>query len=513
MAIDNMIGLPRQTPVRNVSANSQCILGKVGWDSNYKHVRPFSNADGLISYLRSSSEYREITNMTPVKNGISEVGVPYNQLIGSRCNYIAFRDNNVGEKWRFAFIIGADRASDNSSYIRFKLDTFQNVWYSTNRNACFTVREHVAKSADTIGANTVPENLETGDFISNAMQSISFGGMNVGIYATVSPDGISQAGRLVNNVYSGCALYTYPCNNSTQAEAINAVIRRYEDNGKISSIQSLFMYPDICTSGNATQAVVNNSSAFGGYIPQNNKLYTYPYCYCYADNNNGQSSIYKFEYSGASTTLTFSSRGSLATAPAVITYPTGYKGVATNYSESLMNASFPVVSWASDYFQAYYAQNRSSLSLSTIAGGATIAGGLITGNIGLALGGVGTIASQMAQQTDYANRPDTVHGRVLSENINTALGLNRVDLYTMSITAEMARRIDNYWTCFGYKTNLVKVPNVNSRSSFNYVETIDCGFTSASAEFEELRELRSIFDNGVTLWHTNDIGNYSLSNN
>jgi hypothetical protein len=29
---------------------------------------------------------------------------------------------------------------------------------------------------------------------------------------------------------------------------------------------------------------------------------------------------------------------------------------------------------------------------------------------------------------------------------------------------------------------------------------------------EDLNELKAIFDNGITLWHTDDIGNYSLDN-
>ena len=30
---------------------------------------------------------------------------------------------------------------------------------------------------------------------------------------------------------------------------------------------------------------------------------------------------------------------------------------------------------------------------------------------------------------------------------------------------------------------------------------------------DDMRKLQAIFDRGVTIWHTNDIGNYSLENN
>ena len=38
------------------------------------------------------------------------------------------------------------------------------------------------------------------------------------------------------------------------------------------------------------------------------------------------------------------------------------------------------------------------------------------------------------------------------------------------------------------------------------------GFTG-NIDLDQLKKLRNIFDNVVTLWHTDDIGNYSLSNN
>jgi hypothetical protein len=34
----------------------------------------------------------------------------------------------------------------------------------------------------------------------------------------------------------------------------------------------------------------------------------------------------------------------------------------------------------------------------------------------------------------------------------------------------------------------------------------------ASINNEDLEELKAVFDNGITLWHVEDIGNYTLSN-
>lgn len=64
---------------------------------------------------------------------------------------------------------------------------------------------------------------------------------------------------------------------------------------------------------------------------------------------------------------------------------------------------------------------------------------------------------------------------------------------------------------YGYKVNKLKVPETTSRTSWNYVETRNCTVTGNVAR-EYIHVLEDIFNNGVTIWHTNDIGNYSLSN-
>ena len=58
---------------------------------------------------------------------------------------------------------------------------------------------------------------------------------------------------------------------------------------------------------------------------------------------------------------------------------------------------------------------------------------------------------------------------------------------------------------------IVKVPNLHTRKSFNYVRTIDCNITGSIPDIY-LNKIKEIFNNGVTLWHINDIGNYSANN-
>lgn len=89
------------------------------------------------------------------------------------------------------------------------------------------------------------------------------------------------------------------------------------------------------------------------------------------------------------------------------------------------------------------------------------------------------------------------------------------------IKREFAEKIDKYFECYGYATNKIKIPNLNNRSEWNYVKTINAnivGKFTQSIQFSnipqyDLERLKNMFDTGVTLWHNaNHFLDYSYSN-
>lgn len=83
----------------------------------------------------------------------------------------------------------------------------------------------------------------------------------------------------------------------------------------------------------------------------------------------------------------------------------------------------------------------------------------------------------------------------------------------MSIKAEFAKIIDDYFSMFGYKTNEVKIPNLTGRQNWNYVKTIDCNILGNFPQ-EDLQEIKDMFNNGLTIWHnTSTFLDYSQNNN
>lgn len=139
-------------------------------------------------------------------------------------------------------------------------------------------------------------------------------------------------------------------------------------------------------------------------------------------------------------------------------------------------------------------------------------GGALAGASAVVSGAM-SIANTIGQVYQHSLQPNSARGNVNGGDINFADDRNSFFFYQMSIKSEYARVIDNYFSMFGYKVNRVKVPNITGRTNWNYVKTIDCNFDGDIPQ-KDLQIIKSMFNNGVTLWHNpQTIYNYSNSNN
>ena len=130
----------------------------------------------------------------------------------------------------------------------------------------------------------------------------------------------------------------------------------------------------------------------------------------------------------------------------------------------------------------------------------------------------GQLANEKATASALAKVQDT---REVADNVSLQGGdvfftyQNKYNGYCLiykQISDEYINILTEFFRKYGYKVNRVKIPNLHTRQSYNYVRTIDCVITGNVNE-NSLERIKSIFNSGVTLWHTDDIGNYSLSNN
>lgn len=140
--------------------------------------------------------------------------------------------------------------------------------------------------------------------------------------------------------------------------------------------------------------------------------------------------------------------------------------------------------------------------------------GVATASTGIANGAMQTYMetkSVNAQIQDASAVPPNIQKMGGVATFDYGYNLTGVRVIFKQIRKEYRDSLTDFFQKYGYKTNLIKVPNLKSRRSFNYVKTIGCTITG-SLNNEDLQEFKNIFDKGVTLWHTNDVGNYLLDN-
>lgn len=118
----------------------------------------------------------------------------------------------------------------------------------------------------------------------------------------------------------------------------------------------------------------------------------------------------------------------------------------------------------------------------------------------------------LAKKKDINNIPPTVSN--LGSNTMFDTGYKNMHFYVMikTIRDEYAEQITNYFKMFGYKVNKLEIPNTKSRESYNYIKSVDANIIG-NIPANDLSAIKGIFDKGVTIWHTDNVGDYSLSNN
>lgn len=94
----------------------------------------------------------------------------------------------------------------------------------------------------------------------------------------------------------------------------------------------------------------------------------------------------------------------------------------------------------------------------------------------------------------------------------TALDLNTLILYAYKPTEEYRNKLNQIWNMRGYATNTLDYPNLHSKKYWNYIQTVKCNIKGAGIDPSDLEKIKRVFDNGVTLWHDVNVGNYDRTN-
>ena len=462
-------------------------------------------------------------------------------------NYCMYQNTAYDDKWFYAYIINMKWLNDKVTEITIKTDVFQTFQFDLTYKACFVEREHV--SDDTVGLHTIPEGLETGEYVCNNKDSV-YSTSRFYICLAVSDLTAEVAANVnTNNRHFGGVFSGIDYLICEDTYAASKAIKAWDKAGKGEAIVSLFMLPanlvgtitfTTYTTGGITYNLAipaytdsfqlmgtsvdyTSPSNINGYTPKNNKLFCHPYNYFYISNNVGTDIDFHYE-DFINNTASFKTIGTITPGCSIKCVPLNYKKLQdytfsasytlNSYNYGIVGAKLPICSWSSDVYTNWLTQNGVNIGgLKLNAAEAGILGGAISTGIGVGSmlagnpfgiaqvgAGIGDILGTMKESYQHSLIPDSARGNINSGDITfSTVGLE-FSLYKMSIRSEYARCIDGYFSMYGYKVNTIKVPNITGRTYWNYVKTIGANIEGLIPEYY-LDEIKSLFNAGITLWH------------
>lgn len=557
------------------------VLRGVPFDSNYRNVCDgYGSADDQYTKITSGRVKYTYENISPIRHQ-NVLRLPVCADFLYDCNYLVWQNANFTNKWFYAFITKIDWININCCHVHYEIDVWNTGYYdgmTSDRTArgwqierCFVEREHT--NDDSIGANLVPEGLETGEYVwQNYARTNYSDTMCLCAITTIAEDyekfygiwGLNDEG---NPFYSGLNIINFGYGATVGANLTAWLTNLALRPGGIDSVKSIVWLPksffsstgDISASDIVFSEVlhapdIQRGSTIQGYgTPRNKKLLTYPYYFLHVTNNQGECADYRYEYFDNPTSIGLQVYGSVASGiPEMMLYPLNYKGMPNNVDEHVSLNNFPQVPWVSNTFLDWLSSNWVNVGTGMMSGALSGAGqiqnnaryesnamaimanhfGSMNGLGDTFLDGselkvVGSIAPQGqlgATQTGLqianmvgntfikSSLPNTAHGHS-SPSLLREVKRNDYFIGKMTIKPEFAEIIDGYFDRFGYATHKTKLPNLRGRAQWNYVKTVDCSVEPLKMSLEYAPIIEQMFDNGVTIWHNiNNIGNYSLSN-
>lgn len=507
---------------------SEVRLLRSGPKSDYKHTYYFIDEIAQRNYFINQAGSKEFTNFSyQRKDSKLRVNLSFDEA--QKYTYVMYRNSYYNKKWFYAFITEYEWKSEDVTELTLETDVMQTWYFEKGVGRSFVEREHT--NNDEIGANTIPENLESGEYIINWEDDIApFKSLNIVVGVTATNDGKRLKGSMYTGCYSGIFYFAFPFTTEGMLK-LNEFISSYDTSSEIdnNAIVSMFLAPAELskTEGSANEYAVlasqtpynalftfDKNVAFQGYTPKNNKLFTYPYNYLLVSNNNGASAIYQFEHFSKEQ-MAFIVYGVLTPGCSIRMLPMNYKGSTTNHEEGLNLGKYPICNWTSDEYTNWLTQNSVNIGLSLASGlGQIVAGGITAGfgGAGGIVSGISGITNQLAQIHQMSFTPPQANGNVNSGDVITAVNKNTFTLYNMCCKPEYMKIIDEFFSMYGYKTNRVKVPNSNHRENWWYTKTIDANIYGEIPS-KDLEKIKECYNNGITFWKDpTKVGQYNLSN-
>lgn len=535
-----------------VTPQTDLILLQCPLEADQENQITFSNATaqynyfyGLTKRIVSDSDftYQRKDGMVRVPMGFDEA-VTY--------NYCMYRNAAFSNKWFYAFIVDIQYYNDSVTMIRLETDVWQTWQFDLTFKPSFIVREHT--NNDAVGANILDEGLNTGEYIVNSYSDFAFVSSITNYWVAVQlTDTVKgfhfPSNRVYNGIPQGCWTILLDSAEPNFTSNFNNLIKRYDGESKANAITAMYILPkSFISSSQASATSIDESSpgagdavdiwylpssstantlgtyywtrntTINGYTPKNNKLFCYPYNYLMISNNDGDDTVYHWE-DFSSSNANFTMRGVATQGCQIRITPSNYKNtdLTGGYAWSSTAKSLPILSWNSDYYLNWQAKNgvksaynaTQSYATDYVAAGQAVAGGQeitpqnVLEGMGRTLASFGQIFSGVASEVSggysASITPDETRGVVMGD-LSYSLGRNCFTGYKMSIKAQQARMIDDFFSMYGYRTDRVKTPNITGRRYWNFVKTNGCNVIGDVPQ-SDIEVIKAMFNSGITFWH------------
>jgi len=491
------------------------LLENIDITIDYNNTFSFSNVSQQSSFFigKTKNSFTDFTYQRKEKT--VKIGVNIETLWN--VSYMMFQNSNFGSKWFYAFITDMKYINDEVTEISFEIDVIQTWYFEVDIKDSYIEREHV--NSDEIGEHLVDENLNIGTPIVRTEENVSeLETRALVVSAPFNGDESDYYGHVVGGIYTGLAYLPWLETNFLALDLWLSTIAP----AKLDAISSIFYMPayflgsfiqgvalELETPITLIKSIPKNNVDLDGYIPKNKKLFNFPYNYLQVHNYNGNSQIYKYEFSDL-TTMGFNINCNINPNPTLILTPQSYKGDNLNFAETMSTQGYPLCTWINDVYGAWLAQNVVSAPLSVVSSGLALGVGIATLNpIAIAGGAIG-VANSIGSFYEKSVVPDQARGSN-NGNVNTAINNVNFSFQRTTITAEFAKIIDNYFDRFGYKVNVLKTPNLTSRLNWNYIKMMESNIFG-NIPNKDLKKIHEIYNNGLTFWHNDNVGNYNRIN-
>lgn len=281
---------------------------------------------------------------------------------------------------------------------------------------------------------------------------------------------------------------------------------------------------------------INKPTTIDGYTPINKKLLTREYNYLVVSNEVGATEDLAYEHFKTTKCNFFLSCVPTATGNAILT-PQSYGNIGGaepfNYDYSIYGiplGKFPMVSINFDYYRIWLQNNSFNITTGAITSGIESLIGVGQAGLNAYSGNLGGTTSGLSkslgifnyalnlQREIYMKRrippvtiSQTSNSEIFASGNYNYLGFS---FYQFCIKREFAEIIDNFFSMFGYKVNIVKIPNITGRQNWNFVKLLNPNIEGTEIPEFELNEFKAQLENGITFWHNPlTFRDYSQSNN